>query len=177
MAVREDNAVNNLSLDEERRQASHQEVKSSIDDNVKARLKRESARVEPNESAELVGAAHELKRKVVQEAVDSERDLARGRTAARVSQIVDYFFYLIYGLIGLQFVLKLLGARSGNGFVQFIADISWPLLAPFKAIVPTPSMGASRIELSYLLAFGVYILIHVAINGFLRLIAHRKVKI
>ncbi|HKX30079.1 MAG TPA: YggT family protein [Blastocatellia bacterium] len=177
MAIREGDVANNLLLDEERRQASHQEVKSKISDDVKTRLKHESARVEPKESAELVGAAHEMKRKVVQEAVESERDLARGRVTARVSQIIDYLFYLVYGLIGLQFVLKLLGARPGNGFVQFVADLSWPVLAPFRAIVPTPSMGASRLELSYLLALGVYLLLHLAINGFLRLVVNRKVKI
>jgi len=43
----------NVLLDEERRLASHQEVKASIDDDVNARIKRESARVEPKESAEV----------------------------------------------------------------------------------------------------------------------------
>lgn len=47
--------TNTVLLDEERRQASHQEVKASIDDVVNARIKRESARVEPKESAEVAG--------------------------------------------------------------------------------------------------------------------------
>jgi uncharacterized protein YggT (Ycf19 family) len=177
MAISGGKTTNNLLLDEERRQASHQEVMTSIDDDVKERLKRESARAEPKESAELLGVAHELKQRVVHEAVESERELSRSRTAARVSQFADYLFYLIYGLIALQFMLRLMGARSGNGFVQFINGVSWPFLGPFTGIVTTPSMGAYRIELSYLLAFGVYVLIHYAVNGLLRLIAHRKVKI
>jgi YGGT family len=122
--------------------SSHQEGKASIDDDVNVRIRRESARVALKESAELGGVAHELKQKSVREAAETERELGRGRTAPRISQAVDYLFYIIYGLIGLQFVLKLMGARPGNGFVQFVAGVSWPLLAPFERIVEPPSAGA-----------------------------------
>jgi uncharacterized protein YggT (Ycf19 family) len=171
------NETNNVFLNEERRLASHQEVKASIDDDVNARIKSESARVAPAESSEIAGVAHELKHKAVHEAVETERELRRGRTAARISQVVDYAFYLIYGVIGLQFLLRLMGARSGNGFAQFITGISWPLLAPFERIVGTPSVGAIQIQLSYLFALIVYISLHFAINGVFRLIAHRKVTV
>lgn len=171
------NEPNSVLLDEERKLASHQEVKAAIDEDVKARIKRESARVEPAESSELAGVAHELKQASVHEAVVTERELGRGRTAARMSQIVDYIFYLIYGVIALQFLLKLMGARTSNGFVQFIASISSPLLAPFERIVGTPSVGAVQLQLSYLFALIVYISLHLAINGMLRLIAHRKVTV
>jgi uncharacterized protein YggT (Ycf19 family) len=166
--------TNRALLDEERRMSSRQEVKASIDDDVNARIRRESARVEPKE---LAGVAHELKQKSVREAAETERELGRGRTAARISQVVDYLFYIIYGLIGLQFVLRLMGARPGNDFVQFVAGVSWPLLAPFERIVGTPSVGAFQIQLSYLLALLVYILLHIAINGVFRIIASRKVTV
>jgi len=169
--------TNRALLDEERRMSSHQEVKASIDDDVNASIRRESARVEPKESAELAGVAHKLKQKSVREAAETERELGRGRNAARISQVVDYLFYIIYGLIGLQFVLRLMGARPGNGFVQFVAGVSWPLLAPFERIVGTPSVGAFQIQLSYLLALLVYILLHIAINGVFRIIAYRKVTV
>jgi uncharacterized protein YggT (Ycf19 family) len=167
----------NVLLDEERRQASHQEVKASIDEDVKARIKQESARVEPKEAAAVAGAAQELKQKAVREAVGTEHELERGRTAARISQVVDYIFYLIYGLIALEFLLGLMGARAGNGFVQFIGALSRPLLAPFERIVETPAAGAHQFRMSYLFALVVYILIHLAINGAFRLAAHRKVAI
>lgn len=169
--------TNSVLLDEERRMSSHQEVKASIDDDVNARIRRESARVEPQESAEVASVAHELKQKSVREAAGTERELGRGRTAARISQVVDYIFYIIYGVIGLQFVLKLVGARTGNGFVQFVASVSRPLLAPFEGIVGTPSARSFQIQLSYILALGIYILFHLAINGVFRLIAHRKVTV
>lgn len=169
--------TNSVLLNEERRLASHQEVRASIEKDINARLKSESARVEPAESSELAEVAHTLKHQAVQEAVETERELRQGRTAARISQVVDYAFYLIYGVIALQFYLRLMGARSSNGFAQFIASVSWPLLAPFERIVGTPSYGASQLQLSYLFALVVYILLHFAINGALRLIAHRKVTV
>lgn len=167
----------NLLLEEERRLASRQEVKASIDDDVKAQIKRESARVEPKESAEMASVAQELKQNSVHEAVNTERELGRGRTAARISQVVDYIFYLIYGLIALEFLLGLMGARASNGFVQFIGAVTRPLLAPFERIVGTPSSGAFQVRISYLFALVVYVLIHLAINGAFRLVAHRKVAV
>jgi hypothetical protein len=53
MAISEGDATNSVMLDEERREASHQGGKASIDDDVNAHVKRELARVEPRESAEL----------------------------------------------------------------------------------------------------------------------------
>jgi uncharacterized protein YggT (Ycf19 family) len=171
------NETSSVLLDEERRLAAHQEVKGAIDDGVKTQIKSELARVEPAESSELASVATELKRKSAHEAVETGRELERGRTAARVSQLSDYIFYLIYGLISLQFLLRLLGARPGSGFVRFISGITLPLLAPFERIVPTLSSGSNRVELSYLLALVVFILLHLAINGVFRLIAHRKVTV
>ncbi|MEK6299222.1 MAG: hypothetical protein AABO41_00745 [Acidobacteriota bacterium] len=118
-----------------------------------------------------------LKQKSVHEAVATERELERGRTAARVSQVVDYVFYLIYGLIALGFLLGLMGARAGNGFVQFIGFLTRPLLAPFERIVGTPTAGVHQFRMSYLFALVVYILLHLAINGAFRLVAHRKVAV
>ncbi len=171
------NETTSVLLDEARRQAAHQEVKSAIDDGVKTQIKSESVRVEPEESAELAGVAAELKHKSALETVETGRELERGRMAARVSQLGDYLFYLIYGLISLQFMLRLLGARPGNGFVRFISGVTLPLLAPFERILPTLSDGVNRVELSYLLALVVFILLHLAINGAFRLSAHRKVTI
>ncbi|HQR34965.1 MAG TPA: YggT family protein [Blastocatellia bacterium] len=169
--------TNSLLLNEERKLASHQEVKASIDEDINARIQAESARIEPEQSAELAGVAHELKHKAVQEAVETERELGQGRTAARISQVVDYIFYIIYGLISLQFGLGLIGARPSNGFAQFIGSVTRPLLAPFERIVGTPSVGASQIRFSYLFALVVYILLHLAVNGLFRLIAYRKVTV
>lgn len=171
------NETNSVLLDEARRQATHQEVKGAIDDGVKSQMKSDSEHLEPEEAAKLASVATELKHRSAQETVETGRELERGRMAARISQLGDYVFYLIYGLISLQFMLRLLGARPGNGFVQFIGGVTSPLLTPFERIVPALSRGANRVEWSYLLALTVFILLHLAINGAFRLIAHRKVTI
>ena len=173
----EDEKSNKVAEDEERRQAVHQDVKLSVDEDVKAAIKRESTRTEPEEAALVAGVARELKQGSAQEAVETEHETRRGRSAARVSQFFDYVFWLIYGIIALQFLLRLLGARPGNGFVQFVAAISYPLLAPFERIVPSRSVGEHPIDVSDLLALFVYMLLHLAINGVFRLIAHRKVAV
>jgi hypothetical protein len=68
----DDVAKSNVVLDEERRLASHQEVKASLGDGVNARIKREPARGEPEEASELTEVAHELKQKSVHEAVSTD---------------------------------------------------------------------------------------------------------
>jgi len=167
----------NLIMDEERRLTTHEDVKASIDNQVNQKIKQESVHVEPDEAVELKGVAREMKDRSVRDAVNVEREIGRGKAAARVSQVIDYLFYLIYGVITLQFFLMLLGARQGNAFVQFVHAISRPIVGPFEGIVITPSAGPIRVEFSYLIALAVYILIHLAINGALRLIAHRKLAV
>jgi len=167
----------NVLLDEERKVASHQDVKASIDEDVNAQIKQESTRVDPKEAAQVAGVARDLKAKSVHDVASTEREVERGRTAARVSQVVDYVFYVIYGLIVLEIVLGLIGARSGNGFVQFIGSVTAPLLAPFDRIVGTPTAGLSQFRISFVFALVVYIFLHLAINGIFRLVAHRKVTV
>ena len=54
-------ATNSMLLDEERRLASHQEVKAALADDINARPKCASARVELQAAAEFAGVAYNLK--------------------------------------------------------------------------------------------------------------------
>jgi len=173
----DNNLTNAVAQDEERKQSSHEDVKSSIDAGVNARIKQESTKSDSAQTAEVAGVAKEMQQRSVRETISTEHEVGRGKAAARGSQFVDYLFYLIYGVIVLEFMLKIMGARPGNGFVQFIAAISHPILGPFERIVGTPSAGSFQLQLSYLIALVVYILIHLAINGIFRLVAHRKVTV
>jgi uncharacterized protein YggT (Ycf19 family) len=96
---------------------------------------------------------------------------------SHISQVVDYLFYLIYGLISLQISLDLLGARRGNGFRDFIESVCAPLLAPFKGLMPSVGSGGFQFRLSYVFALVAYLLLHMAINGLLRIMASRKTAI
>jgi uncharacterized protein YggT (Ycf19 family) len=93
---------------------------------------------------------------------------------ARISQIIDYLFYLVYGVIGLEIALDLLGARESNWFKGLLDALAAPLVAPFNGLMPEPSRDHYSLRLSYIIGLVVYILINLAIKGLLRLIAHRK---
>jgi uncharacterized protein YggT (Ycf19 family) len=115
-----------------------------------------------------------LKEKAVREVTGTERELERARVVARGSQVVDYAFYLVYGIITVAIVLEAIGARESAGFKQFVDAIAWPFVAPFRGIMNDPAVGSFRFMLSYVVALVAYVLLHAAINGLLRIFAHRK---
>jgi len=65
----------------------------------------------------------------------------RGRVVARVSQVIDYIFFLIYALLAIRLLLALFAARPSAGFVQFIrtlTDRSTPHFAESSAVSSRP---------------------------------------
>lgn len=51
-----------------------------------------------------------------------------------IGRIISAVVGLIIALIGLRFLFRLLGANPANGFVNFIYDVTTPLVAPFAGI-------------------------------------------
>jgi hypothetical protein len=165
---------NKLAAEEARRANQHELVKSQVEGEVHAEIAERSTPAR-GEAAQVDQVANDFRAKAVNEVVETEREVERARGAARVSQIVDYIFFVIYGLLGLRFLLALLAARSGAGFVRFIVAVTNPFYAPFKGIVASPSTDSGHtLMLPLLIAIIVYILLHLAINGLLRIVAHRK---
>ena len=100
------------------------------------------------------------------------------RSAARVSQVVDYVFWFIYAILGVRFLLGMIGARSNVGFTQFVRAITEPFYFPFKGLVQSPEApGGYVFEWPILIAILIYALLHAGINGFLRMMAERKTAI
>jgi uncharacterized protein YggT (Ycf19 family) len=163
-----------LAADEARRIAQHESVKGEVREKVHAEIARKTDQGSPADQANSEALAESLKRKAVREVAATESELDRGQAAARASQIVDYLFYIVYGIIGLEIVLDAIGARQSAGFKQFIDAIATPFLAPFKGLMPAPGVGNFRFMLSYIVALVVYMLLHMAANGLFRLFVHRK---
>lgn len=90
---------------------------------------------------------------------------------ARITQGVDYLFYLLYGLLGIRFVLALLGASEQAGFVQFVHGLTNPFYAPFSNIVARPAVNGGMLDFPLLIALLAYALLHLAVRGLLRLVA------
>jgi hypothetical protein len=166
---------NKLAAEEARRAGQHGSVKSQVEGEVQAEIAERAAEKPAPESERIDQVAGQFRAKAVDEVVQTEREVERGRGAARVSQVVDYIFFVLYALLGLRFLLALLAARSGAGFVRFIVAVTDPFYTPFKGIVASPSTDSGHtLMLPLLIAIIVYILLHLAINGLLRIVAHRK---
>lgn len=168
-----------LAADEARRSVQHETVKAQVEGEVQAEIAdRASAGPAAGEAQKIDAVAGEFRSKAVNEVVDTEREVERGRGAARVSQIIDYIFYVIYALLGMRFLLALLAARSSAGFVQFIVAVTNPFYAPFRGIVASPRTDQGHtLLLPIVVAIIAYVLLHLAINGLLRMLAHRKTQI
>ena len=164
-----------LAIEESRRAGQHGAVKSQVEGEVQAEIAERAAVTPPPESERIDQVAGQFRAKAVSEVVETEREVGRARGAARISQIVDYIFYVIYALLGMRFLLALLAARSTAGFVQFIVNVTNPFYAPFRGIVASPTTGGGHtLMLPLVIAIVVYILLHLGINGLLRMFAHRK---
>ena len=168
-----------LAIEEARRAAQHESVKSQVEGEVQAEIgERAAVKTVPGESQRIDQVAGEFRSKAVNEVVESEREVQRSRGLARISQIVDYIFWVIYALLGMRFLLALMAARSTAGFVQFIVAVSNPFYMPFRGIVASPSTDSGHtLLLPIVVAIIAYALLHLAINGLLRMFAHRKTEI
>jgi uncharacterized protein YggT (Ycf19 family) len=165
-----------LATEEARRALRHDAVKARVEGDVNAEIAAQARQQHPPAGArkieQVVGTFREH---AVDDVIDSERTVRRSRGVARVSQFIDYAFFLVYALLALRFVLALIAARSTSGFVQMIVSLTGPLYAPFKGIVASPRLDDGHtLPLPVLVAIGAYLLLHLAVNRLLRLIAVRK---
>lgn len=167
-----------LEIEEARRAGQHGSVKSQVEGEVQAEIA-EKAAVTPAPESERIGqVAGEFRAKAVNEVVETEHEVQRARGVARVSQVIDYIFFVLYSLLGLRFLLALLAARSGAGFVRFIVTVTDPFYEPFRGIVASPRTdGGHTLMLPLVIAIIAYVLLHLAINGLLRMFAHRKTSV
>jgi uncharacterized membrane protein len=167
---------NKLAQDEARRISGHEEIKDEIRRDIQEEVQI-TADQKQTQKPVVEHVAADLKNRAVQEVAGTETELDRAKRAARFSQIVDYIFYLIYGIIAIEIVLELLGAREASGFKQFIDLISTPFLAPFRGLMRDPAIGSSQLMFSFVIGLVVWILIHLAVNAGLRLFVHKKTAI
>jgi uncharacterized protein YggT (Ycf19 family) len=166
---------NKLAQDEAQRAANYEAIKSDVKAEVGGEIAAEAQRPTASQAQDIDNIAGSMRERSVNEVVDTGREVERGRLFARVSQIVDYVFYVIYGLLAIRLMLALFAANNNAGFVQMIKSITDPFYAPFKGIVPSLSVqGGFTLVLPIIVALVVYLLLHLAINGFLRILVHRK---
>jgi hypothetical protein len=104
-------------------------------------------------------------------AVSDGRDGDRAASASRVVQVIDFAFFLVLSLLGLEIALELLGARQSSGFKQFLDAVTAPLVQPFAGLLPNPSFRSAQLMLTYVAALVVYAILHQAIRRLVRIVA------
>lgn len=169
-------AADKVEADEARRIAQHERIKEKLEADVHSGIAREAEAQRAEDRARYGSVAAELKRKAADEVVETESEIDRARTASRVSQVIDYAFFLVYSLIGLEIALEALGARQSSGFKKFLDAVTMPLLAPFRGLLPDPAVGSLQLMLSYLAALAVYAILHQAIKRLLRMFTERQAR-
>ncbi len=163
-----------LADDEARRITQHEQIKGALGADVHQRIAHEAATSSPAEQTEVQSVAAGLKHRATAEVAETEAELGRARRVTRVSQVVDYVFFVIYGLIGLEIALDLFGARQASVFKRFLDAVTLPVLGPFRGLMRDPAVGSMQLMLSFVVALVTYVLLHWALNGFMRLFAQRK---
>jgi uncharacterized protein YggT (Ycf19 family) len=162
-------------MDEAQRAANYEAIKSNVKSGVASDIAVKANTYPAEETSEL---ARDMNARAVDEVAQTQSEVDRGRFAARVSQIVDYLFFIIYGLLAIRLLLELFAAREGVAFFRFIKALTDPIYWPFKGLVPSVSTpDGFSLELPIIVALFVYALLHMAINGLLRMMAHRKVAV
>lgn len=84
-------------------------------------------------------------------------------TRVTITNAVWFVVGVIEILLGLRFVMKLLGANPNSGFVDFIYTLSGVLVAPFRGIFSSPTtegdVVTSVFESATLVAMLIYLLL------------------
>jgi uncharacterized protein YggT (Ycf19 family) len=71
--------------------------------------------------------------------------------------------------------LALIAANPNSGFVQLIRTITDPFYGMFRGIVSSPvADDGSTFALPLVIALVAYMMLHLAVKGFLRLVVHRR---
>jgi uncharacterized protein YggT (Ycf19 family) len=168
---------NKVTADEARRAFQHQSMKARVEKDVNTDIAGRAEYTTPAEAHEMDRVAGRLRGKAISEVVGTDREVRRSRLLARMSQVIDYVFYVVYVLLAVRLGLALIAARSSNGFVELIRTVTDPFYSMFRGIVASPTAGGYTLVVPILIAIGVYLLFHVGITRLLRLIAHRRTAI
>lgn len=114
--------------------------------------------------AEYVQRVREIRRNGAEPDVNETRAVATNDTQATAARVVWYIAGILIGILGIRFLLALLGANPANAFASFIYSISYPFVAPFFSLFNYNfRYSVSHFESYTLVAMAVYALIAYAI--------------
>ena len=108
-----------------------------------------------NERERSAEASGQLERHSPKAAAGAENESEQSKVISRLSQVIDYLFYLVYGLLSLQILLDLFWTGRDDGFRGALTAVCAPLLARLLSSgAPDATVGAEQRHLStFLLLF------------------------
>jgi hypothetical protein len=118
----------------------------------------------PEETRTTTTTTDEPVRTVSEQPVQTTSTHSRASGGTLAKRIVYYLGGVIIAIIALRFILLLLGANRGSGFVDFVYGLSSIFVAPFVGIFGEPTFGVSYVETSSIVAIVVYALITIGIG-------------
>ncbi|AFY33631.1 YggT family protein [Calothrix sp. PCC 7507] len=108
-----------------------------------------------------------------------EKRLETARRSTAFIWIVNSIFWLagmLEILLGIRFLLRLLGANPKNEFAQLINNLSAPFVAPFSTlfISPTSDGGANIFDINIVIAIVAYALLSYLVVSLIRFIFYQR---
>ena len=91
----------------------------------------------------------------------------------QVTRLIWSILALLEIMLGLRFMLKLIGANAASGFGGFVYGTTSLFVKPFANLVSTWTSGASILEVNTLVAMAVYALVFWAIVRVLSMVMER----
>jgi hypothetical protein len=77
----------------------------------------------------------------------------------KATQLIWLFLGILEGLLALRVGLKLIGANAASPIAVFIYGFTGLFLFPFAGLTGTPAVGKMVLEISTVIAMGVYALL------------------
>lgn len=91
---------------------------------------------------------------------------------ARVSQLVWLIFGVMTTVISFRLLLELLAANPNSGFVEFIYNLTDPMVSPFNGIMSNPQLtdSGSFLDMAAIFALIVYPIVAYIIVALFRIV-------
>src|SRR5713226_8604784 len=93
-----------------------------------------------------------------------------GRYNFRAAAVVGFIVGVVDIVIAARFLGKLLGSSSQSAFVNFIYQVSAPMVAPFKGIFGNAGSSTNSFETASLVAIAVYAVIGWGLVALIRIV-------
>jgi uncharacterized membrane protein len=104
------------------------------------------------------------------------RDVAAERrmNIFQITRLIWTILALLEILLGLRFLLKLIGANAASGFGSFIYGVTGIFVAPFTGLLSFWSSGESILEVTTLVAMAIYALVFWGIVRIMGMVLERS---